>query len=163
MDEEDEAARKAEERTGGPSSHSPPPQTAASHAKSSSTSSSFFGGSSKDKKKDRARGKRKPFNLEAEKEQMKSVVADASITSTNLLNAVQGINRERERVSENPAAQEYFEASKLLRRKILRYVRLLAHNFWGDVQLTRGRFTTSRMSIGWAVCFMPTTSSCMRS
>ncbi|KAH6894394.1 hypothetical protein B0T10DRAFT_558530 [Thelonectria olida] len=129
VDDEDEAARKAAQRAGEPSNQSPPPTSG--HSKSSSTSTSFFG-SSRDKKKDKdkSRGKRKPFNLEAEKEKMKSVVADSSIAATNLLNAVQSINRERERVSENQGALEYFEASKLLRRKVLRYIHHVEDEHW---------------------------------
>lgn len=53
---------------------------------------------------------------------MKSVIADSSIAATNLMNALQSINREVERISENQAAVERFEACKLLRRKVLRYV-----------------------------------------
>lgn len=95
-------------------------------------SSSFFGGS-KDKKKDKdkAKGKRKPFNLEEEKEQMKSVIADSSFAATNLQNALQSINREKEQISDNQAAMEQFEACKLLRRKVLRYVRLPLLSFLG--------------------------------
>ena len=76
------------------------------------------------KKKDNSKPKptRKLFNLEAEKEQMKSVIADSSIETTNLTNALHGINRERERVSDNQAAVESFESCKQLRRRILRYV-----------------------------------------
>jgi hypothetical protein len=54
---------------------------------------------------------------------MKVVIADSSFAATNLMNALQSINREVERISENPAAVERFEACKLLRRKVLRYVR----------------------------------------
>ncbi|KAH7157598.1 hypothetical protein B0J13DRAFT_520329 [Dactylonectria estremocensis] len=102
-----------------------------SHAKSSSMSSSFFGGS-KDKKKDKdkAKGKRKTFNLEEEKEQMKAVIADSSFAATNLQNALQSINREHEQISENQAAVEQFEACKLLRRKVLRYIHHVEHEQW---------------------------------
>lgn len=92
----------------------------------SSSPSSFFGsGPSKKSKKDkdkRGKQKRKPFNLEAERETMKSCIAEASVASTNLLNALRLINREQEQISENQAAVQQFEACKLLRRKILRYV-----------------------------------------
>jgi hypothetical protein len=84
-------------------------------------SSSFFGSSSKDKKKGKG-GKRRPFNLEEEKENMKSAIADSSLATTNLMNALQSINREKERISENPQAVQHFEACKQLRRRILRYV-----------------------------------------
>jgi hypothetical protein len=42
--------------------------------------------------------------------------------STNLVNTLQSINRERERISENAQAVELFKACKLLRRRICRYV-----------------------------------------
>ncbi|KAK7421283.1 hypothetical protein QQZ08_009999 [Neonectria magnoliae] len=131
-DEEEEAAKKkADESSGGPSNR--PASQSFSHSKSSSKEGgSFFGGHSKDKKKDKdkSRGKRKPFNLEAEKEQMKSVIADSSIAATGLTNALQSINREREQISDNQAAMEQFEACKLLRRKVLRYIHHVEHEQW---------------------------------
>jgi hypothetical protein len=92
----------------------------------SSSGGSIFGGSSssdKKKKNSKTKGKKKPFNLEAEKEQMKSVIAESSLAATNLLNVLQTINREKERISENNLAVERFESCKLLRRKVLRFVR----------------------------------------
>ena len=101
---------------------------------SGSGSGSFFGSSSKDKKKDKSKGKKKAFSLEAEKEQMKSVIAESSLASTNLMNSLQSINRERERISENNLAVERFESCKLLRRKILRYVHARkASSFWSTL------------------------------
>lgn len=96
------------------------------HTRSTSASGSSFFGSSKDKSKERSKdkkkGKRKPFNLEAEKEKMKSDIAECSIATTNLNNTLQSINREKERISENQLAVQRFEECKRLRRKILRYV-----------------------------------------
>lgn len=110
-----------------PVSYPQPAQTVQSfsHVKSPSGSASFFSSSSKDKKKkDKGKNKRKhkPFNLEAEKDSMKVTIAESSIAATNLTNALQSINRERERISENAAAVQRFEVCKKLRRKILRYV-----------------------------------------
>jgi hypothetical protein len=85
-------------------------------------SSSFFSSSSKFKK-EKKKKKGKAFNLEEEKETMKNCIAEASVASTNLLNALKLINREKERISENKNAVHHFEFCKLLRRKILRYVR----------------------------------------
>lgn len=79
---------------------------------------------SKKKKDKNTKKKHKSFNLEAEKEQMKSKIAEASIAATNLMNTLQSINREQERISNNQAAVQRFEACKQLRRQILRYVRL---------------------------------------
>ncbi len=53
---------------------------------------------------------------------MKTAIAESSIAATNLNNALQSINREKERISENAVAVERFEICKKLRRKILRYV-----------------------------------------
>lgn len=77
----------------------------------------------KKKQQHKSGRKHKPFNLEAEKEQMKSHIAEASIAATNLTNKLQSINREQERISHNTDAVLRFEACKLLRRMILRYVR----------------------------------------
>ncbi len=82
----------------------------------------FLGFATKDKKKDKSKGKKKGFNLEAEKEQMKAVIAESSIASTNLANALQSINREVERISDNPLVIQRFEICKQLRRRVLRYV-----------------------------------------
>lgn len=76
----------------------------------------------KDKDKKSGKKKSKPFNLEAEKDTMKNCIAEASVASTNLLNALRLINREKEQISENQAAVHHFDICKLLRRKILRYV-----------------------------------------
>lgn len=137
MNDEDEAEaaserRRREQEASSPSGAGGPQASLAEaghghghgHAKSHSASGSgsFFGSSSKDKKKDKSKGNHKPFDLEAEKEQMKSAIAESSIATTDLMNALQSINREQERISENSVAVERFENCKLLRRKILRYV-----------------------------------------
>ncbi|KAI0849758.1 hypothetical protein F5Y00DRAFT_49838 [Daldinia vernicosa] len=110
-----------------------------SHVKSSSGSGSgsFFSSSTKDKDKDKkkkdkekSKGKHKPFNLEAEKDAMKVAIAESSLAATNLTNALQSINRERERISENPSAVQRFETCKKLRRKILRYIHHVEDEQW---------------------------------
>jgi hypothetical protein len=80
-------------------------------------SSSIF---KKDKK-----SKSKAFNLEKEKHQLLETIASASVASTNLMNALQLINREQQRVSENQEVMQRFETCKLLRRQILRYIQLV--------------------------------------
>ncbi|OTA59545.1 hypothetical protein K449DRAFT_353250 [Hypoxylon sp. EC38] len=141
-DSEDEAEQPQSPRSQASSSRQPPPfpqptQTVQSfsHVKSQSGSgsSSFFSSSSKDKKKkDKDKGKRKhkPFNLEAEKDAMKVAVAESSIAATNLMNSLQSINRERERISDNPIAVERFEICKKLRRRILRYIHHVEDEQW---------------------------------
>jgi hypothetical protein len=78
-------------------------------------------GKTKDKKSKKGK-KARVFNLEAEQEQMKVDIAEAAMAATNLMNTLQTINRERERISENQLALQRFETCKQLRRKILRYV-----------------------------------------
>jgi hypothetical protein len=75
-------------------------------------------------KKDK-KNKNKPFNLEKEKGQLLETIASATVASTNLLNALQLINREVQRVSANPEVMQRFESCKLLRRQILRYIQLV--------------------------------------
>ncbi|KAK4461596.1 hypothetical protein QBC42DRAFT_269920 [Cladorrhinum samala] len=116
-----------------------PSQQSSSHRKTASLSEprvtgtiQSFTHNEKDKKKKDKKSKKQPkaFNLEAEKEQMKSHIAEASIAATNLINTLQTINREKERISENPTAIERFEACKLLRRKILRYIHFVESEQW---------------------------------
>lgn len=134
-DEEEEAAAQAAARRNNPNAGSsslpgPLPLSISSQPKTSTSgSSSFFGSSSKDKKKAKD-GKRKPFSLEAEKENMKSAIADSSLATTNLMNALQSINREKERISDNQQAVQHFEACKQLRRRILRYIHHVEHEQW---------------------------------
>jgi hypothetical protein len=52
-------------------------------------------------------------------------MASANVASTNLLNGLQLINREQERVSDNPEVMRRFETCKQLRRQILRYIHLV--------------------------------------
>ncbi|KAL7792008.1 hypothetical protein V8C37DRAFT_134707 [Trichoderma ceciliae] len=146
-EEDDEPSSPKSPPTAGPSSSS---QSRSSHSRgssmvdsfrhqqasslsiSSASGSIFGGGSGSDKKKrnSKAKGKKKPFNLEAEKEQMKSVMAESSLTATNLLNVLQTINREKERISEHNLAVERFESCKLLRRKVLRFIHHVDHEQW---------------------------------
>ncbi|KAF2825363.1 hypothetical protein CC86DRAFT_371058 [Ophiobolus disseminans] len=127
-----EAAREREE-------HSPPPSPTHArrpephHAPSSSSSRPVALGNSaplpsssifkRDKKDKKSRGK--AFNLEKEKGQLLETIASANVASTNLLNGLQLINREQQRVSDNPEVMRRFEACKQLRRQILRYIHLV--------------------------------------
>ncbi|EUC34346.1 hypothetical protein COCCADRAFT_36006 [Bipolaris zeicola 26-R-13] len=125
-----EAAREREEHSESPPrnrwsepSQSSPSRTIAPVAPgpSTSTSSSLF--SRRDKKDKKT--KRQPFNLEREKGQMLETIASANVASTNLLNGLQLINREQQRVSENAEVMRRFETCKQLRRQILRYIHLV--------------------------------------
>lgn len=123
MNDEEEAARAAEQ-----AQRTRPTQgssTGAGHASSSSIGSFKDLGKSKkekEKAKDKDKKKHKPFNLKAETPVMKGVIAEATMASTNLMNALRRIDRDKERISENKEAVHQFEVCKLLRRKILRYV-----------------------------------------
>ncbi|KAE8855066.1 hypothetical protein PTNB29_09317 [Pyrenophora teres f. teres] len=122
-----EAAREREENSPSPprSKRPEPPASRSSNpvslgATSTSTSSIF-----KRDKKDKKKSKGQPFNLEKEKGQMLETIASANVASTNLLNGLQLINREQERVSDNTEVMRRFETCKQLRRQILRYIHLV--------------------------------------
>ncbi|KAF1995364.1 hypothetical protein P154DRAFT_526405 [Amniculicola lignicola CBS 123094] len=71
------------------------------------------------------KNKNKPFNLEKEKPQLLETIASATVVSTGLMNGLQLINREVQRVSENPEVMKRFENCKKIRRQILRYIQLV--------------------------------------
>lgn len=152
-EEEEEAARAM---AGPSSSRASPPST-----QTTGRIESFsYLGSSKDKKKkdkDKKGRKGKPFDLEVEKEAMKTTVADASMAATGLLNALQSINREQERISENQLVLDRFEACKSLRRRVLRYVSLW-YRHGAQLILTSFRSIMSSLSSGSAAFCTPTTS-----
>ncbi|OAA74386.1 enth/vhs [Akanthomyces lecanii RCEF 1005] len=132
-DEEEEATRRAAAAAASSSSGpSHKPSGSASLPTGSSFLSSFGKDSSSSKKssKKSGGGKRRPFNLEAEKEQMKTVIAESSLASVDLLNALQSINRERERISANHTVVQRFETCKQLRRRVLRYIHHVEHEQW---------------------------------
>lgn len=127
-----EAAREREEHSpplSPPHARRPEPQ----HISSSSSSRPVALGSAaplpsssifkRDKKDKKSRGK--SFSLEKEKGQLLETIASANVASTNLLNGLQLINREQQRVSDNPEVMRRFETCKQLRRQILRYIHLV--------------------------------------
>lgn len=126
-----EAAREREEHSPPPTPQPrrpDPPHKPSSSSKpvtlgstSSSGGSSLFSRSKKDKKT--PKGQR--FSLEREKGQMLETMASANVASANLLNGLQLINREQQRVSENSEVMNRFETCKQLRRQILRYIHLV--------------------------------------
>ncbi|XP_044716313.1 VHS domain-containing protein [Hirsutella rhossiliensis] len=129
-EEEEEAAERASRPpVAGPSSR-PWPSQPAPAARGGEGSLYDKKKKKKDKDKDKSKGKRGPFNLEAEKDKIKSIIAESSIESTNLKNSLQSINRERQRISNNREAVQHFEACKQLRRRILRYIHLVESEQW---------------------------------
>jgi hypothetical protein len=82
----------------------------------------------KDKKSHGTAGK--PFSLSKEKDNMTNAIAKTSIATTNLMNGLQLINRETERVSDNPEIIRRVDACKSLRRKILYYIQHVESDEW---------------------------------
>ncbi|RPA96841.1 hypothetical protein L873DRAFT_1791423 [Choiromyces venosus 120613-1] len=89
-------------------------------------------GHSKTHKKSGSKSKNKapPFNLEKEKPALLQSLANASVASTNLKNALKLINREKERPSENAEVLKRFETCKQLRRSILRFIQHVESEQW---------------------------------
>ena len=85
---------------------------------------------SKSKSKSVKQLKSKAFNLEKEKPRLLETIASSSVSSTNLMNALRLINREKKRVSEDPDTLKHFETCKLLRRQILRYIQHIDSEQW---------------------------------
>ena len=65
---------------------------------------------------------RKAFNLEKEKTEIHRTIAESSIASINLMNALKLLNREKTRVSEHAETVSRFEKCKANRRQVLRYI-----------------------------------------
>ncbi|CUS06766.1 unnamed protein product [Tuber aestivum] len=88
--------------------------------------------SSKTHKKSSSKAKNKTpsFDLEKEKPALLQSLANASVASTNLKNALKLINREKERPSENAEVLKRFEACKQLRRSILRFIQHMESEQW---------------------------------
>ncbi|KAI1979160.1 hypothetical protein LOZ51_003857 [Ophidiomyces ophidiicola] len=86
------------------------------------------------KPKDKKRNRRTAFNLEKERPEILQTIASASVASTNLTNALKFVNRETQRVSENPEVMEKFERCKSLRHQILRYIQVVeSDDFLGSL------------------------------
>lgn len=106
-----------------------------SHRPSASkASSSSFGPTSSKDSKTKSKNVKKPssksFNLEKEKPRLLETIASSSVSSTNLLNALRLINREKKRVSEDPDTLKHFETCKQLRRQILNYIQHIDSEQW---------------------------------
>lgn len=103
-----------------------PPSSKASSSTVGPTSSK----DSKRKNKTAKQPKTKPFNVEKEKPRLLETIAASSVASTNLINALRLINREKKRVSEDPDTVKHFETCKLLRRQILHYIQHVDSEQW---------------------------------
>jgi hypothetical protein len=91
------------------------------------TTSSFASKLSKSRHRDKSNT---PFNLSKEKDNMTKAIANSSMASINLLNGLQLVNREHERVSENQEVVHRFQACKKLRKEILRYIQYVESDEW---------------------------------
>lgn len=89
-----------------------------------------IGHKSHKKSASKSKNKSPPFSLEKEKPAMLQSLANASVASTNLKNALKLINREKERPSGNPEVLKRFETCKQLRRSILRYIQHVESEQW---------------------------------
>lgn len=103
-----------------------PPPSKASSSNIGPTSSK----GSKTKNKKAKQPKSKPFNVEKEKPRLLETIASSSVASTNLVNALRLINREKKRVSEDPDTLKHFETCKLLRRQVLHYIQHIDSEQW---------------------------------
>ena len=86
--------------------------------------------SRKDKRsiKDRA----KPFKFEKEKAQITQVLTQANLEATGLMNSMKLLDKEKERVSQNPAIRQRYDVCKALHRQLLRYCNLVTdENYLG--------------------------------
>ncbi|KAF1923012.1 uncharacterized protein M421DRAFT_333725 [Didymella exigua CBS 183.55] len=125
-----EAAREREEHSPPPTPQPrrpDPPHVSSSSSRPVALGSTSSGGSSlfSRSKKDKKTPKGQKFNLEREKGQMLETMASANVASANLLNGLQLINREQQRVSDNPEVMNRFETCKQHRRQVLRYIHLV--------------------------------------
>lgn len=117
-----------------------PKQTSSSHTRKTSLLSSS-------KKKDKRNSRGRPFNLEKEKPEILQTIASASVASTNLLNALKLVDRESQRVSEDPEVMSRFELCKQLRRQILRYIQHIeSEEFLGGLIHANEELVTSLMA-----------------
>lgn len=114
------AATPASPRRGSQAPQNLAPAESSSNRPRAQSTSSFFGSSKKDK--DKKKKTNRHFNLEREKPNIMSAIANGNMASTNLLNALKHVNRETHRVAEDRACLDSFERCKVLRRQILRLV-----------------------------------------
>ncbi|KAJ7596666.1 hypothetical protein C8J56DRAFT_918021 [Mycena floridula] len=84
----------------------------------------------KQEEEERKRAKHKPaprapFNFEKEKPKVLSSIVEASQASSNLVNAMQLVNRETDSIQSNERVQECLTSAKLVRKQVVRYIQLV--------------------------------------
>ena len=129
----------AEDRNADRSSANAPPvnsfasSSTPSHSVRNSNTGLFDSGRSRKKsiaEKNSKKSKHRGFDLGKEKPQILQAIASSSMASTNLMNALKLIDRERKRVSEDAETVLRFESCKQLRRQILRYIQHIESEQW---------------------------------
>jgi LAS seventeen-binding protein 5 len=80
---------------------------------------------SKKDKKSKNKGGARVFSFEKEKPRINTVITEATIESTGLMNALRLVNRESQRVSDNTDCRRRFERCKTLRKETFRYCSLV--------------------------------------
>ena len=112
------------------SSMAPPSLSPKSNAAASITPTPKYQAKKLKHDKHGKKSKRRAFNLEKEKPQLLQTIASSSVASTNLMNALKLLNREKLRVSEHEETVNRFETCKGLRRQILRYIQHVESEQW---------------------------------
>ena len=112
------------------SSTAPPDLTPKSNAAASITPTPKYQAKKLKHDKHGKKSKSRAFNLEKEKPQLLQTIASSSVASTNLMNALKLLNREKLRVSEHEETVNRFETCKGLRRQILRYIQHVESEQW---------------------------------
>ncbi|KAF7303267.1 VHS domain protein [Mycena kentingensis (nom. inval.)] len=69
--------------------------------------------------------KRPPFDFEKEKPQVLGSIVDASQASSNLVNAITLVNREKDSLATNERVQECLGKAKQVRKTVVRYIQLV--------------------------------------
>ena len=119
-----------ESMPGESSSTAPPSLTPKSNAAASITPTPKYQAKKLKHDKHGKKSKSRTFNLEKEKPQLLQTIASSSVASTNLMNALKLLNREKLRVSEHEETVNRFETCKALRRQILRYIQHVESEQW---------------------------------
>ncbi|KAF7311097.1 VHS domain protein [Mycena chlorophos] len=71
------------------------------------------------------RPKRAPFDFEKEKPKVLGSIVEASTASSNLVNAITLVNREKESIVTNARVQECLAIAKQVRKTVVRYIQLV--------------------------------------
>jgi len=99
------------------------------------------------KEKRKSLGTFRSFSLEREKPQMIQTLANSSVASTNLLNALKLVNRETQRVSEDIEVMNRVDTCRQLRRQILRYIQYVeTEEFLGGLIHANEELVTALMA-----------------